>query len=173
MAKLGNKRISLIKSLSSAETCRVYTQITVVKAKVDNVCQRASELEDSVLFAQNEIMDNRKKLEDMQGKILKMEGEHLSLIDQFNIISAKEKENKEAINILERYSREFNFRIGGVDEQDNESCLELVADLIFDKVLVDSSKEDILKNIENAHRVGKKVSGKIKAYYSENVQSPA
>ena len=139
----------------------INTQITVVKEKVDNVCQRVSELEESVLFAQNEITDNRKKLDDMQGKILKLEGELSSLRDQFNSMSAKEKENKEAINILERYSREFNFRIGMVDEQVNESSLELVADLIFDnKVLVDFSKEDILQNIENAHRVGKKVSGK-------------
>ena len=138
----------------------INTQITVVKEKVDNVCQRASELEESVLFAQNEITDNRKKLDDMQGKISKLEGELSSLMDQFSSMSAKEKENKEAINILERYSREFNFRIGGVDEQDNESSLQLVVDLIFDnKVLVDFSKEDIMQNIENAHRVGKKVSG--------------
>ena len=61
------------------------------------------------------------------------------------------RELKNKLEHLERYSRDFNIRLIGVEEEDGEDCMAIVLDHF--KVL---SFEDAYGELENAHRTGKR-----------------
>ncbi len=65
---------------------------------------------------------------------------------------------------LERYSRDFNIRIIGVEEEDGEDCMSIVID--YFKIL---GFEDAFGELKFAHRTGKKGGRKRQAYYCEIV----
>ncbi|XP_071957269.1 uncharacterized protein [Antedon mediterranea] len=76
-----------------------------------------------------------------------------------NIETELKEKNKQISNLevnihrMERYSRGFNLRFGGINEDENENTLDKLNKLISDKLHL----KDI--NIENAHRTGKQTRG--------------
>ena len=72
---------------------------------------------------------------------IELEGDVESIKDSLNFVNTntEEVENlrksneelKKKVEHLERYSREFNIRILGVNETQGEDCLAITMDLIF------------------------------------------
>ena len=58
---------------------------------------------------------------------------------------------KKRLEHLERYSREFNIRVLGVNEDEGEDCISKILDFI-----TSLGFEDVAAEVENAHRTGKK-----------------
>lgn len=58
---------------------------------------------------------------------------------------------KNRLEHLERYSRDFNIRVLGVNENEGEDCMAIVLNFITSLGLEDAEAE-----VENAHRTGKK-----------------
>jgi len=65
------------------------------------------------------------------------------------------RELKNTLEHLERYSRDFNIRLIGVKEEDGEDCMAIVLDHF--KIL---GFEDAYGELENAHRTGKRWDNK-------------
>ena len=56
---------------------------------------------------------------------------------------------KKRLEHLERYSREFNIRVLGVNEDEGEDCISKILDFI-----TSLGFEDVAAEVENAHRTG-------------------
>ena len=77
----------------------------------------------------------------------------------FGSFNAEEAENlrrsndelKKRLENLERYSRDFNIRVLGVNEDEGEDCMTIIMDFI-----TSLGFEDVSAEVENAHRTGKK-----------------
>ena len=89
-----------------------------------------------------------------------LEGDVESIKESLNFvnINTEEVENlrksneelKKKVEHLERYSRDFNIRILGVNDTQSEDCLAITMDLISSLGFEDAAAE-----VENAHRMGK------------------
>ena len=75
--------------------------------------------------------------------------------DSFKKLQESNRELKNKLEHLERYSRDFNIRLIGVEEEEGEDCMTIVLDhftlLGF---------EEAHGELENAHRTGRRQDGK-------------
>ena len=134
-------------------------EIEQVDKKCDKIVSESLvDLQKGVEFSQGIAGDNTKR-------IMQLEAENKDLLERFcnlekmyqdqsKIVKDMEKILSAKILNLERYSREFNLRFGGVQETDQEDCRELIAEHIVKNKLFPGNKAEILSCIENAHRTG-------------------
>ena len=76
---------------------------------------------------------------------------NITLHETSNLFQECNVELQRRVELLERYSRDFNIRVIGVAEQDSEDCL-----LIIRNYLTLLGFEEDLGEIENAHHTGRK-----------------
>ena len=113
------------------------------------------------------IMSKVDEMDGIKSKQQELEGDVESIKESLNFvnINTEEVENlrksneelKEKVEHLERYSRDFNTRILGVNETQGEDCLAITMDFISSLGFEDTAAE-----VENAHRTGKKRDNKPK-----------
>ena len=84
---------------------------------------------------------------------------HLNLVstnaEEVKTLRRNNDELRKRLEHLERYSRDFNIRVLGVNEDEGEECMTKITDLITSLGFQDATSE-----IENAHRTGKKRNDK-------------
>ena len=73
--------------------------------------------------------------------------------DSIEELQIKLNEYKERCLHLERYSRDFNLRFLNIPEEQEEDCVEKLQNILYDTLGYQA-------NIENAHRTGRRRSGK-------------
>ena len=74
--------------------------------------------------------------------------------EEVETLRRKNDELRKTLEHLERYSRDFNIRVLGVNEDEGEDCMTKITDLVT------SLGFDATAEIENAHPMGKKRSDK-------------
>ena len=84
---------------------------------------------------------------------------HLNLVstnaEEVETLRRNNDELRKRLEHLERYSRDFNIRVLGVNEDEGEECMTKITDLITSLGFQDATSET-----ENAHRTGKKRNDK-------------
>jgi len=75
--------------------------------------------------------------------------------DSFNSLQEGNIELKNKLERLERYSRDLNIRLVGVDEEEGEHCMAIVLDHFTPLGFEEAHGE-----LENAHRTGRRPDGK-------------
>ena len=106
------------------------------------------------------IMSKVDEIDDIKSKQQQLEGDVESIKESLNFVNIntedveslrKSNEDlKQKVKHLERYSRDFNIRILGVNETQGEDCLGITMDLISSLGF-----EDAVTEVENAHRTEK------------------
>ena len=107
------------------------------------------------------IMSKVEEIDDIKNKQQQLDGDVESLKESLNFVNSNtedveslRKSNEELtkkVEHLERYSRDFNIRILGVNETQGEDCLGITMDLFSSLGFEDAGAE-----LENVHRTGKR-----------------
>ena len=108
------------------------------------------------------IMSKVEEIDDIKNKQQQqLEGDVESIKESLNFVNIStedveslrksNEELKKKVEHLERYSRDFNIRILGVNETQGEDCLGITIDLLSSLGFEDAGAE-----VENAHPTGKK-----------------
>ena len=125
----------------------------------DILREKVTELEKGLQFAQEraeesvQIADRCvKENSELTDKFDKIES---SWLIQFSTIRAEKKALQEALNKLERYTREWNLRFSGFEEINGEDCKSKIVEFISENQLFPGSIHDIYNKVEVAHRTGK------------------
>ena len=144
---LGDKILSVHTGLHS-DIGEVKTQLTSLQSKCDTNLEKIVDLEQSVEYAHNDISQVKQENKELWAKMRALERD-LSASIEGQVATA------DKVHDLERRSREYNFRIIGVPEKERENCPKVVAKLLVESKWADGKEEDVLNNIEVAHRTGK------------------
>ena len=112
--------------------------------EIDNLNNKAQVLDEEVDRIKVSLTSTKSTVEAIDSK----------MEDTFNKLKESNKELKNKLEHLERYSRDFNIRLIGVEEE-GEDCMAIVSDhftlLGF---------EEAHGELENAHRTGRRQEGK-------------
>ena len=140
----------------------IEIQLQETRGDLAKTKTEVSDLKESLEFTQSE-------LDQTKSKMSLLEQENLKLRDSINKMQQKcddkdlklnSIENKLSIKILniERYTRDFNVRLVGIEEDPEEDSRDIIAKYISKLNLLgeDMSEGDILSRIEIAHRTGKR-----------------
>lgn len=132
--------------------------------------------EDFETFVRNtltQIMDGQRQLEENLARSIEFNSERIAVLEGSSKSHGKDLKNlkedvaslneklarqQEDINKQERYSRRNNFRIVGVNKQDQENCVDIVRGMFADIDKFDW--EEPLPKIERAHRDGRGQDGR-------------
>lgn len=120
-----NDRLSKIESVIAR-----IEEIDEINTKVSQITEDVAGVKEALDFMDTTVGGLDSKTRDLQ----KSNQELLKRVDQ-----------------LERYSRDFNIRILGVEEEEGEDCI-----LILQEYLALLGFQDAIAEIENAHRTGKR-----------------
>nr|XP_006823166.1 PREDICTED: uncharacterized protein LOC102803427 [Saccoglossus kowalevskii] len=114
-----------------------------ITERFENMERKQADFERALTASSDEMTTLRNSHEAVEGRL----GEFDRKIKE---LEAKTRENEEEALRLARYSRAFNLRFGGFQIQQGENCMEIIADLLKEKLGFESAAA----MIENAHRVG-------------------
>ncbi|XP_071949189.1 uncharacterized protein [Antedon mediterranea] len=120
----------------------VLTNQNTILGRIDKIENKQTQLETSIEFVSNTISKMEIKMKYVTTELK-------------GVSSAVEAEKSKCLlvqnqlNKLERYSRSFNLRFGGLPEEINENTVQKITDLIENELCIPNVK------IENAHRSGK------------------
>ena len=124
-------------------------------AKIESVMSKIDEIDD--LNNKVQVLDeevDRIKVS-LTSKKSTVEAIDSKMDDSFKKTQESNRELKNRLDHLERYSRDFNIRLIGVEEEEGEDCMAIVSDhftlLGF---------EEAHGELENAHRTGRRQDGK-------------
>ena len=146
-AKLGNQ-IQELRTSVKADMVDLKNEMTNLQTKCGENTGKIQELERSVEFAHGEINTVKEDAKELWAKIRGLEREAQTQFEEGRKVGEK-------VHDLERRSREYNFRVMGLKDSVRENCLDTVAELLKESLWAKGSKEEILENIEVAHRTGK------------------
>ena len=122
-----------------------------------NTNERLSKIE-SIMSKVDEIDGIKSKQQELEGDVESIK-ESLNFVnintEEVENLRKSNEELKKKVEHLERYSRDFNIRILGVNETQGEDCLAITMDFISSLGF-----EDAAAKVENAHRMGKKRDNK-------------
>ena len=122
-----------------------------------NTNERLQKIE-SVICKIDEIDGLKTKQEQLQADVDDMK-ESLNFVsfnaEEVDNLRRSNDELKKRLERLERYSRDFNIRVLGVNENEGEDCMTIIMDFITSLGFEDAAAE-----AENAHRTGKKQDDK-------------
>ena len=118
-----------------------------------NTNERLQKIE-SVMFKVDEIDGLKTKQQQLEADVDNMK-ESLNFVS-FNVeevdnLRRSNDDLKKRLEHLERYSRDYNIRVLGVNENEGEDCMSIILDFI-----TSLGFEDVAAEEENAHRTGKK-----------------
>ena len=118
-----------------------------------NTNERLQKIE-SVMFKVDEIDGLKTKQQQLEADVDNMK-ESLNFVssnaEEVDNLRKSNDDLKKRLEHLERYSRDFNIRVLGVNEDESEDCMTIILDFITSLGFEDAAAE-----VENAHRTGKK-----------------
>ena len=99
------------------------------------------------------------KQQQLEADVDNIKGSQLNLVstnaEEVEALRRNNDELQKRLEHLEQYSRDFNVRVLGVNEDEGEECMTIITDFITSLGFEDATAE-----IENAHRTGKKRNDK-------------
>lgn len=124
-----------------------------IYSKLHQMEENTSAMKDMMHSFQTSLEFTQKQLEDLNVLKDKLENEVIDLRKKFDDL-------EENINNLERYSRSFNLRFNGIPESDDgdEDCIKLVGNVLQSLGIEDGCKE--IENAHRTGRVNSKFSGR-------------
>ncbi|XP_038060387.1 uncharacterized protein LOC119731312 [Patiria miniata] len=129
--------------------------------RIDEIESRHTEIEKSVSYTSEAIEDVRAASTNQQSKLTK-------LTSELDVAESKITRLEETAIRLERYSRSYNLRFGGIAELPNER-----ADYPYEKIKqILKEKCDMEPEIENAHRSGRPTQGKTRHILAKFMYRP-
>ena len=118
-----------------------------------NTNERLQKIE-SVMFKVDEIDGLKTKQQQLEADVDNMK-ESLNFVssnaEEVDNLRESNDDLKKRLEHLERYSRDYNIRVLGVNEDEGEDCMTIILDFITSLGFEDAAAE-----VENAHRTGKK-----------------
>nr|XP_006825695.1 PREDICTED: LINE-1 type transposase domain-containing protein 1-like [Saccoglossus kowalevskii] len=117
----------------------ILAEQKAITARVVSVEKRVDELENGTTFIDKEVTNVKSRLAELEKHVGQLHRE-------LSVANEKITSNGNAQLNLERYSRNYNLRFGGIPEQSGEDCENVIRSLIKDKFSI----PDIA--IDNAHR---------------------
>ena len=116
-----------------------------------NTNERLTHIE-SVISKMDEIDGMKMKQQELEQGLASMKEsmDALNTIEELERLRNNNEELKEKIDNLERFSRDFNIRLLGVNEDEGEDCMDIILDYITSLGFESASME-----VENVHRIGK------------------
>ncbi|XP_070550127.1 myosin-1-like [Ptychodera flava] len=117
----------------------IMTEQRKLSKRMEDVETQYTELDKAMQFADNDIGKLKEENIELKAEVQKLQIK----LDEFN--KRTEQVESSAIS-LERYSRNYNLRFGGIPEVEDENCIEIIKKLAAEKFKM----ADIL--IDNAHR---------------------
>lgn len=118
-----------------------------------NTNERLQKIE-SVMFKVDEIDGLKTKQQQLEADVDNMK-ESLNFVsfnaEEVDNLRRSNDDLKKRLEHLERYSRDYNIRVLGVNEDEGEDCMSIILDFI-----TSLGFEDVAAEVENAHRTGKK-----------------
>ena len=149
--------------LEELKSMRLYLTGQITKLSDDlkdfqrNTNERLQKIE-SVMSKVDEIDGLKTKQQQLEADVDNIKESQLNLVstnaEEVEALRRKNDELRKSLEHLERYSRDFNIRVLGVNEDEGEDCMTKITDLIT------SLGFDATSEIENAHRMGKKRNDK-------------
>ena len=147
-----------------------------INAQLDDISHELIIRKNKHSLLQNNVLDLRqslefthKELDEANAKITCMTQEkkrlESTIIEMKNDLAQRDKEVKDLYNKtyskilnIERYTRDYNVRLVGIEETPKEDAKKVIAKYISKHALLGDQKQetDILKDIEIAHRTGKR-----------------
>ena len=112
--------------------------------KIESVMSKIDEI-DGLKTKQQQLEADVDNIKESQVNLVSSNAEEVEALRRSNDEIKKRLEN------LERYSRDFNIRVFGVNEDEGEECMTIITDFITSLGFEDATAE-----VENAHRTGKK-----------------
>ena len=126
---------------------KLMVKFDTLVSENDILREKVMELEKGLQFAQEraeesvQIADRCvKENSELTDKLDKIES---SWLNQFSTIRAEKKLFQEALNKLERYTREWNLRFSGFEEINGEDCKSKIVEFISENQLFPGSTQDI------------------------------
>ena len=147
------KVLEELKSLRLDLTGQITKLSDDLKDFQSNTNERLQKIE-SVMFKVDEIDGLKTKQQQLEADVDEMK-ESLNFVsfnaEEVDNLRRSNDELKKRLEHLERYSRDFNIRVLGVNEDEGEDCMLKILDFI-----TSLGFEDVAAEVENAHRTGKK-----------------
>lgn len=134
-----------------------------VKTFKDEVETFKNDIKERFEYCDKEVKDLAERVTNVESKASQAEANYGKVKEEmFRQEKTSEHSLEEiygAIEDLERYTREYNIRVTGMDEDMDENCTEKVAALIAGNNLAGyQHKGWVVNEIETAHRIGPKLS---------------
>ena len=169
---------SSIKKVISEFKSMMIEEMDGIKDELQSNIVKLADLKESLEFSQTQIDNQKQKMIELQSEKTRLEKEVQELrsldLQRCDEILRLEQKLYQKILDLERYSRTYNIRIIGIPEENNENCMDLVAQTIFDnKLIPGKSIDQITDLVENAHRTGKKTSTGSRQIIAKILRRPA
>ena len=146
LSALNTKMDNLLSNQAAFES-----KLEAIERRVTINTTVTTELSRATEFNANTIKDQQTVIDSLQKSLAALAQDNVNMSSSLNTLNAK-------ISRSERHSRSFNVRFLGVPEQDGENCVKLAEKLLLDKFHVGGSP------IENAHRTGKAVQGRLQGH---------
>ena len=110
---------------------------------------------ESVMSKVDEIDCLKTRQQQLEEDVDNVKESHLNLVstnaEEVETLRRNNDQLRKRLEHLERYSRDFNIRVLGVNEDEGEECMTKITYLI-----TSLGFQDVTAEIENAHRMGKK-----------------
>ena len=123
-----------------ANQAALENRLSELEPKVDQNSKDIKDINDCKEFDSQRISANEKSVEDLQQVSITQSREMQNMTSQINSLQSQ-------VLDMQRYTRGFNIRVIGVDETEDEVCLNKVSEILAEKFGIHSA-------IENAHRTG-------------------
>lgn len=139
-----------LKSMRS-ELCGQMAQLSDRLSKIECVVSKIDEIDkivSKVLQIEESAAEMKESLESLNTRVGELENK---TGDSERLFQKTNQEFFTRIMNLERYSRDYNIRIIGVEEEEGEDCIT-----ILHNYLATLGFQDVAAEVENAHRTGKR-----------------
>ena len=143
--------------------CKACTLRTDLKGQIKNLSDSLKDFQrntnerlmhiESVISKMDEIDGMKMKQQELEQGLASMKEsmDALNTTEELERLRNNDEELKEKLDNLERFSRDFNIRLLGVNEDEGEDCMDIVLNYITSLGFESASME-----VENVHRIGKK-----------------